>query len=470
MNISAQGRNLTRLWRRPRLQIQSWSPVAFFGRVIHRLKTSASRNEQRDSQSSELLEWKRQTDQRSTNYPWSEAEVPVVDVGRGEKSPQRLSPQKRESPSSLPEIISSPAVSDVQLPTPPKPVAKPTSGEPSNPDFVPLVQRRVSSYRPPIDRLEAIRPIAIEPVRLGSTPDLTRETSPRRASTGDPLSPSAWMAGFGLASATNIDPFNNPSYVSSSDHDHRTSTSGHSSGKHSEDPTSPRSATQSFSSDRTPRGRQRSPQRAPAEPLSTVSEHEYVRPDGASDIMSTLGSAFHDRPGSRHSLVTLNTLNDYGQTARYNLSDVEEVLTPVADERLSMQPPWRSHDSVSPGSRNLRLPSPIRRSIEPPSPNAAEFSTFRNPFADEAESMISTTPATRTRRQAPRKKSEATSLSGGVLPSEKSGSISITGTSIVDPPQSIDTAEWDDVSVMRKESEQLFYARSNAGSSQQSRR
>lgn len=458
MNISAQGRNLTRLWRRPRIQIQAWSPVAFFGRAIRRLKSATKRDDQRDSQSSELLEWK----QRS-NYPWSEAEVPVFDAAHAEKPlSSRPSTQQRKSPSPIPETVPSPKLPEAHLSVPPKPAARPSSGEPNTIGFVPLVQRRVSS-QPSAERLPAVGPIAIEPVRLESNPDLTRQPSTRRVSTGEPLSPSAWMAGFGLASASNIDPFNNPSYVSSSDH--HTSISGHSASRISEDPMSPRSVAHSLGSDRTTRGRQRSPQRTTIEPLSTVSENNDVRLDGASDIMSTLGSTFHDRSESRHSLNETNDPNTLGEPAQavyyHPLSDVEEVLTPVADERLSMQPPWRSTEShSSSSSKQPRIPSlnSTQNLSEPPSPNAAEYSSFRNPFADSSVPAPMSIPfITRMRLPGPpRKISEPTSLSGSVYPSEKSGSISLAGTSIVDHSVPID-ADWDRDSIRIKESEQIFY-------------
>lgn len=62
MNISNQGHNRTRLWLRPRLQTQNWSPVVFSRRVVHQVKMAVRHNGRRDSQSSELLEWKRPAD------------------------------------------------------------------------------------------------------------------------------------------------------------------------------------------------------------------------------------------------------------------------------------------------------------------------------------------------------------------------------------------------------------------------
>lgn len=145
------------------------------------------------------------------------------------------------------------------------------------------------------------------------------------------------MAGFGLASAANVDTLNNPSYVSSSGHDRHTSLSGHFSSTHSEGPTSLLTAAHSFGSERTTRERQQSSQCSQVNTLSTASERGDVRPDGVSDIMSTLGSAFHDRTCSRQSPVTINIMHGFGQTTWYhNLSDVEEVLTAVADKAVSL--------------------------------------------------------------------------------------------------------------------------------------
>lgn len=486
---------------RPILRRPHLPSTSLFTGLVHRIKARINKSPEtrRDSQSSELLEWKRQV----AHNRWSEVNEPVG-YGRLEKS---HSQQDRQiSPQSGPEVITSPPISVLALPSAPAKAASTTStsgntfgarsstGSAITADFVPFVQRRVSAHPPlPHARLSAVRPpIPTEQaVRLDSSSDLGRDSSPRRNSKGEPLSPSAWIAGFGptasssAAGATNADPFNNPSYVSSSGHDERLS-----------DAASPMSSAYSLNSDPVvARGRPRSQtyqhHAHTREQLSMVAEvGEVVRPDGASDIMSALGSAFGDRPTSRQSDSTTNEFEDerWTQVVHYHpLSDVEEVLTPVADERLSIQPgqplAWRSlHDSLgslTPRRMDVSLSptSPrFRRSVEiqttatanVPSPLSSETTPprFENPFTDDASlanaaAMIPPAPrapAGYSRRPpgAYRRKSEATSLHNGILPSEKSGSISITGTSIA-RPGSIDTSEWDDPAVRKREEENLFY-------------
>jgi hypothetical protein len=132
----------------------------------------------------------------------------------------------------------------------------------------------------------------------------------------------------------------------------------------------------------------------------------------------------------------------------------------VADERLSMQPDSASfmwcEDRDSFGQRSARIAhipmSPVRRSAELP---------FGQAFADNnAYSSVPPPPTSRGRRPVPpRRRSEATSLQDGFLPSEKSASISLTGTSIVDLGLPIDTGDWDDAVLRRREEYQLFYMR-----------
>ncbi|KAG8812110.1 hypothetical protein FRC19_003367 [Serendipita sp. 401] len=466
------------------------------------------------------------------------------------------SSQQSRSPPTVPEVITSPAISAVRMPSSPSEAhanlfaARSSAGSSSNGvsvDFVPFVQRRVSTHHLATARLSAVRP-TIEPVKLGSTTELGlglgRPTSPtRRNSRGEPLSPSAWMAGFGLGSNPNVvDPFTNPSYVSSSGGSHRGSYQSAFSGERDRerpfesggDLASPRSGAQSLASDRTPRGRH-SPiqyqQMTRGAPLSIVAEHgpaADVRPDGASDIMSTFGSAFGDRPESTHSHAT--SYNEYHhhpdqiQLTRYHaLSDVEEVLTPVADERLSLRPgqeaPWRAvyesrasipsprqfPETVS-SSPNSPYFSHLRSAADNTDTTTATATQFRNPFASDehvqipqhsspppqqqqqqyqqprtpqrqhhhhqssdadlanAAAMIPPVPSSGRNRRPPgphRRKSEATSLSG-ILPSDASVAPSMTGTSIVERPHSLDTSEWDDPSLRRQQEERLFFSGSIA--------
>ncbi|KAG8815039.1 hypothetical protein FRC18_001678 [Serendipita sp. 400] len=566
MSLSNTGRTI----RRPHLPSSfPTSIAAFFTRAIHRLKSTFRRRKQgsqRDSQSSELLEWRKRFAHGHGDRlqpRWSEADGEKFSTttqsrtnnnnnnnnNHGER--RDGSSQQSRSPPTVPEVITSPAISAVRMPTSPSEAhanlaARSSAGSSSNGisvDFVPFVQRRVSTHHHlATARLSAVRP-TIEPVKLGSTTDLGRPTSPRRNSRGEPLSPSAWMAGFGLGSNPNVvDPFTNPSYVSSSGGSHRGSYQSGFSGERERpfesgaDLASPRSGAQSLASDRTPRGRH-SPiqyqQMTRGAPLSIVAEHgpaADVRPDGASDIMSTFGSAFGDRPESTHSHAT--SYNEYHhpdqiQLTRYHaLSDVEEVLTPVADERLSLRPgqeaPWRA---VYESRASIPSPRQFPETVSS-SPNSPYFShlrsaadntdtttatatatQFRNPFASDehvqipqhssppppqqqqqqyqqprtpqrqhhhhqssdadlanAAAMIPPVPSSGRNRRPPgphRRKSEATSLSG-ILPSDASVAPSMTGTSIVERPHSLDTSEWDDPSLRRQQEERLFFSGSIA--------
>lgn len=473
-------------------------PAALFGGTIRKVReTFIQKKESRDSQSSELLEWKKQVNQGNASR-WSRwSEIPTGEPYRtgpglaekpvGASLPPPQNSAKGNSPRSIPEVITSPVSSMARLPTPPPKLVsgRPLSGEASNsPNFVPLVQRRISQHNLANtsssantnnnNRNSEFRPpVAIEPVRLNSTPDLHRDTSPRRTSQGEPLSPSAWMAGFGLTAGSNPDPFSNPSYVSSSDHHDSLSTNSHShGGRVPGSPTSPSSGTNSLVSDRTPRGRQLVSYQTQSDAhLSMVAEQGDLRPDGASDIMSTFGSAFGDRPGSRHSMSTMTDENriSTSQFPRYHpLSDVEEVLTPVADERLSMQP-----GSLPAGWRELRNSGNSGSSTNPNrlSDEAANTPTtaygdkgYSNPFSDTGSAQTTSSATSVKRKRTPMssqgRKSESVSMSlrGGVPASEKSGSISITGTSIVGPPSTIDHSEWDDATIRKQEEDRLFYA------------
>lgn len=156
-------------------------------------------------------------------------------------------------------------------------------------------------------------------------------------------------------------------------------------------------------------------------------------------------------------------LSFYLQNA--DLYSEQEVLTPVADERLSIQPgsaffSWRQHRDSAGGQSSNRSQSPSPRATEQPN-------QFTNPFADNnAIYAFPPPPSARGRRpMTTRRKSEVTSLSGGVLPSEKSGSLSLTGTSIVDHGPPIDTGDWDDVTARREEEDQLFYTRPDTAAS-----
>lgn len=260
-----------------------------------------------------------------TDGAWSVAEdIPAEPKGKEKALPAQPSSNSRTSGTSIPEIISSPALSSFKPPSPPQPPVRSYTGNPSPVDYVPLVKRRVSPYRSG-ERLSTLRPLSTDlPPKSPSILDLHRETSPRRNSRGEPLSPSAWMAGFGLASGSNVDPFTNPSYGSTTDH--HDSFGSHSLSKLSE-PGSPLSnAPSSSASDQTPRGRQTSPQRIQNDRLSTVAEPTDVTGDGASDIISTFGSAFGDRPASHHTVSTIDEPGHFSSTqlARYHaLSDVE---------------------------------------------------------------------------------------------------------------------------------------------------
>ncbi|KAG8830705.1 hypothetical protein FRC17_004394 [Serendipita sp. 399] len=222
------------------------------------------------------------------------------------------------------------------------------------------------------------------------------------------------MAGFGLGSNPNVvDPFNNPSYVSSSEGGHHQRYSYQSSGLSGENMASPRSGAGSLSSDKTTRGRAPSPpgqyqQMTRGVPLSVVVEHggSDVRLDGASDIMSTFGSAFGDRPESIRSTATSYNEHHYNaaaadqaQIARYHaLSDVEEVLTPVADERLSLRPgqslPWRSTSTYNSRSRGGSVSSPPRplQETASSSPSSPQFDhPLRQPPVDPLSTDTTTT-------------------------------------------------------------------------------
>ncbi|KAG8843260.1 hypothetical protein FRB91_003501, partial [Serendipita sp. 411] len=283
MSLSNTGRTI----RRPHLPSSfPTSIAAFFTRAIHRLKSTFRRRKQgsqRDSQSSELLEWRKRFAHGHGDRlqpRWSEADGEKFSTttqsrtnnnnnnnnNHGER--RDGSSQQSRSPPTVPEVITSPAISAVRMPTSPSEAhanlaARSSAGSSSNGisvDFVPFVQRRVSTHHHlATARLSAVRP-TIEPVKLGSTTDLGRPTSPRRNSRGEPLSPSAWMAGFGLGSNPNVvDPFTNPSYVSSSGGSHRGSYQSGFSGERERpfesgaDLASPRSGAQSLASDRTPR-------------------------------------------------------------------------------------------------------------------------------------------------------------------------------------------------------------------------
>lgn len=442
-----------------------WSPLAFFRRSIDRLKSSR-RDRERDSQSSELLEWKQRMGQTNVGTgTWSVAENSVAEPSRSEKNLRAQPPNNRTSGASIPEVISSPALSSIRIPPSPKAGARVSTGESSPGGFTPLVNRRVSPHHRPADRLSAVRPISGGPTnaQMPSPLDLHRETSPRRNSRGEPLSPAAWMAGFGLASGSNVDPFTNPAYGSVSDrHD---SVGTHSPTKLSE-PGSPLSNTPSSSaSDQTARGRQISPRRIiNPDRLDAVIEPSRISGDGASDIISTFGSAFGDRPASHHTTESVDDLGQYtsNQLARFHaLSDVEEVLTPVADERLSIQPgsaffTWRHPQEERTNS------SGSGSGDETP----GQSTQFVNPFADDVVSSLPPPPPIRNRKPpTPRRKSEANSLAGAIQPSEESGSYSMTGTSIVDPGPPIDAGDWDDALARRREEDSLFYTRPDTGTS-----
>jgi hypothetical protein len=145
-------------------------------------------------------------------------------------------------------------------------------------------------------------------------------------------------------------------------------------------------------------------------------------------------------------------------------------LTPVSDERLSTQPgsasfTWReTHDSF--GQQSGRSAhnslSPVQRSVARP---LSQLTESVDPFSDNnASPSLPLPPLSRGRRNVPsRRESDVPSL----LPSEKSTSISLTGTSIVDLGPPIDTGDCDDAASRRQEEDQLFYTRpENAASGQ----
>jgi hypothetical protein len=458
-------------------------PVAFFGSLFRRRPQS-----QRDSQSSELLERKQPTAIRSPKA-WSTvgtaANISPIPEERDSAPPQRKI--RRISVLSIPPIIASTSRPELPMASSSKVTGTPSPRLSSATDFVPLVQRRIDNQQFSANRISGLPPVAVEPVRYGSTPDLPqrdtsdrdrdRDPSPRRNSQGEPLSPSAWMAGFGLASNSNPEVFTNPSYISSSDLGHGSSIySGQ--GRIIEDPTSPRSiSSASVQSSQTVRPPLGSPEPAQSQQrrLSFVAEHNDVRPDGASDIISALGSAFGDRPDSSRSALELNDNHSQGHynshlqpqsypypaqsqsqphshpphptlnTRFHPLSDVEEVLTPVADERLS----------IHTGSPKARRPSNASNKQSP-----AEAIAFQNPFVDDQTFPMPPAPTAYKIRKAPmlRKISDATSSMGGVAPSEESATLSLTNTSIVEPGYPIDSGDWDDRLARQREEDQLFYA------------
>jgi hypothetical protein len=291
MSLSNSARSFSRSRR-----WSQWSPLVLFSGLVIRLKPTR-RNPGRDSQSSELLEWKRhmeQADCRNT-AAWSVTGNSAAKPDNGEKHLGVQLTEKRAPGNSTPEIISSLALSS-------KPAARLSAGEPGPVDYVPPVERRVSRHYRSAEQLSALQSFPVEPVKLGSTPDLGRHASPRRDSQGEPLSPSAWMADLGLASGSHVDPFANPSYISSSGdhHDSVQSTSRIS------DPRNSMCNAPSSGSDRTPRGRQTSPHRYNNDRPSAVVKPSDVSPDGASDIISTFGSAFGDRPSSHRTVSTID--------------------------------------------------------------------------------------------------------------------------------------------------------------------
>jgi hypothetical protein len=254
-----------------------WSPLAFFRGLIGRFRPSWRHDAERDSQSSELLEQKRPMERkdRGKNAARSVAGKFTAEPDYGEKHFSVQPTETRTSGNFLPEITPSPALSSLKLPSPPKPAARLASGEYS-----------------PVDR---------------------------RNSRGEPLSPRAWMAGFGLASRAHTDPFANPSYTSSNgDHQDSSRTS---------EPGTPLSNASSSGSDRTPRGQQ-TPESHNHERPSGATVPSDVRPDGASDIISTFGSAFGDRRSSQ----SVSTTDDHGDLSTtqmvwyHPLSDVEVCL------------------------------------------------------------------------------------------------------------------------------------------------
>lgn len=242
MSLSNSARSFSR---------SQWSPLAFFRRLVGRLRPPLSHDSERDSQSSELLERKRPMERTGRGKNAARSGGFAAEPNYGEKHLDIRPTETRTSGNFLPEIIASPALSSLKLPSPPKPAARLSSGEYS-----------------PVDR---------------------------RNSRGEPLSPRAWIAGFGLASRS---PFANPSYVSSSG-DHQDSVQ---STNRTSEPGTPLSNTSLSGSDRTPRGQQRHSHERP----SGATVPSDVRPDGASDIISTFGSAFGDRRSSHHTVSTID--------------------------------------------------------------------------------------------------------------------------------------------------------------------
>jgi len=143
---------------------------------------------------------------------------------------------------------------------------------------------------------------------------------------------------------------------------------------------------------------------------------------------------------------------------------------PVSDKRLSMRP-HSAHSTLSQARNSFErhltkkahtavLPRP-HSADRPPNQLAETISPFPNKSTYSSPPLSS---LSRSRRPGhPRTKSEANSLQGGFLPSERSASISLAESSVVDPGPPIDARDWDDAATRKQEGDQLFYRRSNSG-------
>jgi hypothetical protein len=138
-------------------------------------------------------------------------------------------------------------------------------------------------------------------------------------------------------------------------------------------------------------------------------------------------------------------------------------LTPVSDERLSMQPgsvqlAWRETIGRQQPERNAHSSlSAVRRSRP-----LSQRTESDNPFSDgRTDASFSSPRLSQGRRLiSSQRQSDVPSL----LPSERSTSVSLTGTSIVDLGPPIDTGNWDDA-IRRQEEDQLFYKRPGTAAS-----
>jgi hypothetical protein len=141
-------------------------------------------------------------------------------------------------------------------------------------------------------------------------------------------------------------------------------------------------------------------------------------------------------------------------------------LTPISDERLSTQlgsAPLTPRETLdSSGRQQYESTTPVSLSAVRRSRRLSQVAESDNPFSDNrANPSFPSPPLSQGRRLVPsRRESDVPSL----LPSERSTSISLTGTSIVDLGPPIDTGDWDDA-IRRQEEDQLFYRRPGTAAS-----